>query len=323
MTAFVPGGWGASGIVAVVPARDEEMRLPAALASLRAGGADVLVVANGCTDGTAAVARAHGAAVLETARQSGGVGAARRAGSDLALSLAPGASILLATDADCRLAPGAMAALTKALDCADAAMGRVVPDPAEFALLPAAVRRHGDLEDERDALLAEIGAFAEPRAFDPMPRHGQCPGALMAFRVSAYRTVGGFAPIPCSEDRDIARRLVLAGLRVAHPWEAVVLASCRLKGRAQGGMADTIAARTRADLTDETRRLERQCVRLRRLAEALRQGGGTALGRLAALVADTPEGGPAASPSAPVPPTGVRRSPHALAMKSDPVFVAG
>ena len=275
-----PSGWGASGVLAVVPARNEERRLPTALAALHMAGADALVVANGCTDGTAGVAMTGGAAVLVTEAASGGVGAARRAGMAAARSLAPRAPILLTSDADCRIAPDALPALLRALERADAAMGRVVPEPAEFACLPAAVRRHGDLEDARDALLAEIGAFAEPRAHDPMPRHGQCPGALMAFHAAAYDAVDGFAALSCAEDRDIARRLVLAGLRVAHPWDAVVFASCRLDGRAAGGMADTIATRARADLSRETRRLEAQCEHLSRLARALRADGAGALGEL-------------------------------------------
>ena len=288
MTLFVPRGWGASGVVAVIPARDEAERLPVALRAFRDQGSDVLVVANGCRDGTAAAARAAGGAVIETSPEPGGVGAARRRGLSLAATLAPEAGVLITSDADCRIAPGALAVLRSALRLADAAMGRVVPEPAEFASLPAEVRRHGDLEDERDALLSEIGAFAEPRPHDPMPRHGQCPGALMAFRAEAYRAVGGFAPLTCSEDRDIARRLVLAGQRVAHPWDAVVFASCRLEGRAPGGMADTIARRAGADLSRETRRLEAQCRRLGRLIATLREEGPGALSHLAAHVADGP-----------------------------------
>ena len=321
MSLRAPGGWGAPGVLAVIPARDEAARIPAAIAALRAAGADVLVVANGCTDRTAAVAGSHGAAVLETGAAPGGVGAARRAGMAAARALAPRATVLLTSDADCRLAPGALPALLCAFGRADAAMGRVLPDPAEFARLPAAVRRHGDLEDLRDALLAEIGAFAEPRAHDPMPRHGQSPGALMAFRAAAYDAVGGFAPLPCSEDRDIARRLVLAGLRVAHPWKAVVFASCRLDGRAPGGMADTIAHRARADLTHETRRLEVQCRRLTRLVRALRAAGPSAMADMArhicgkALLEMDPPGTDGA-PSEPVAPRTSRSDPIATPARS-------
>jgi hypothetical protein len=53
-------------VLAIVPAFNEERSLPAVLAGLRrhAPGADVCVVDDGSVDGTAAVARAHGAVLL-------------------------------------------------------------------------------------------------------------------------------------------------------------------------------------------------------------------------------------------------------------------
>lgn len=212
-------------------------RLPAALRSLAQHGVAALVVANECLDATAAAARAAGAAVLELPVLPGGVGAARRAGMSAVRRIAPGATALLTTDA---------------------VFGRIVPEPDEFAHLPAPVRRHGNLEDLRDALMAEIGGRAAPQPWDPLPRHGQSPGALIAFRPDIYDAIGGFEPLPCREDRLIERRLVECGFRVARPWDAVVFAWCRLRGRAPDGMADTIADRTRADLARATDRLERQ-----------------------------------------------------------------
>ena len=62
-------------IAAVIPARDEEASLPLVLASLPRGLLDeVVVVDNGSTDRTAAVARAGGATTLEEPRR--GYGAA-------------------------------------------------------------------------------------------------------------------------------------------------------------------------------------------------------------------------------------------------------
>ena len=56
-----------------IPAWNEEENLPAVLDELRAGlpGADVLVVDDGSTDGTASVARAHGAEVLSFGENRG------------------------------------------------------------------------------------------------------------------------------------------------------------------------------------------------------------------------------------------------------------
>ncbi|MGR3541183.1 MAG: glycosyltransferase [Hasllibacter sp.] len=257
---------------AVIPARDEAARLPAALAALAGQGARALVVANGCADATARVARACGAAVIETGPLPGGVGQARAIGLAAA---PPGAAFWMTTDADCTLAPGAVAALAAALERADAAFGRVEPDRAEFARLPAAVRRHGRLEDRAAALRALIDGRLAALPWNPAPCHGQSPGALIAWRPEAYAAVGGIEPVPCHEDRRMAEALDGAGLRVARPWAGAVRASCRLSGRAPGGMAATIAARAapafRAELAARTRALAAECRALeRRLTELSR-----------------------------------------------------
>ena len=263
--------------VAVIPARNEETRIATAIAAFRNQQVGVVVVANGCTDRTATAARSAGAHVLTFGRLAGGVGEARALGCAEALRLHPQTRMLLTSDADCRVGADSVAVLRRALASADAAAGRVVPDPVEFAHLPAHVRTHGDLEDLRGALLAEINASIRPSPHDPGPRHGQAPGALLAFRPSAYLAVGGFASMACSEDRDIVRRLYRAGFNVAHPWDAVVVASCRLDGRASGGMADTIASRVASELGEATIRLARQCARLLLIAHALRTQGASAI----------------------------------------------
>ncbi|WP_308916640.1 glycosyltransferase [Jannaschia sp. LMIT008] len=259
-----------SDAVAVIPARDEAARLPRAVASLRRAGVAVLVVANGCLDATAAVARDAGAAVIERPALQGGVGEARRIGMAAILDRAPRARIVMTTDADCTLGAGTMTALRRALIQADAVFGRVEPDPDEFAALPLHVRRHGILEDRHDALLAEIEGIGAALAWDPPRRHNQSPGALIAFRPGAYAATGGFVPLRCHEDRTMAETLVARGLRVARPWDAAVIASCRTTGRAAGGMADTIARRAVSDLDPETTRLRDACAALEGRRDALR-----------------------------------------------------
>ena len=262
-----PAGSRRVTVIAVIPARNEAVRLPAAIAALRREGVSALVVANDCRDGTAAVARALGAWVIETPALDGGVGEARAIGFAAALDRRP--DWIMTTDADCTLAPGVGAILARTLSMADAAFGRVVPDPDEFARLPEAVRDHGQLEDRRNALRARIDGHVAACLWNPAPCHGQSPGALIAWRPEAYVAVGGIAPLPRNEDRLMAAALVDAGLRVARPWDAVVVASCRLEGRAPGGMAATIAARTRTDLSAETTALRLECTALERRLETL------------------------------------------------------
>ena len=245
----VPSGWGYSGFVIAIPACNEEIRLPIALRALSDDGMvqDVIVIANGCSDDTARVAaaghRGLHVAVLETDILPGGVGEARRLGMATALNLAPDTSILATTDADCRVGPEWGALTLATLRTADAICGRIMPEPAEFACLPALVREHGELEDRTALLEAELAGLQAPLSYDPLPRHGQTPGASLAFRTETYLAAGGFEAIHCHEDRRIVARIEAAGGRVARPYALHIIASCRTAGRAPGGMADTIAAR--------------------------------------------------------------------------------
>lgn len=267
----VPAGWGSSGLIVAIPARDEAARLPTILSSLAADPVveDVIVIANGCLDATAAIAREGcdglRVAVLECGALAGGVGAARRTGLEAALEIAPHAAILVTTDADCRTGPGWGGRIVTALERAEAVCGRVVPEPAEFAKLPAIVRRHGVLEDRVADLRARLEGVRSPSAHDPLPRHGQSPGATLGFRTDAYVAAGGFDAIPCHEDRRILARIEAAGGRVARPYGLTVFASCRIIGRAPGGMADTIA-----DRAQNTAILRADIGRLERLAHDLR-----------------------------------------------------
>ncbi len=82
-----------AGVTVVLPALDEAAALPAALASFPAG-VDLVVVDNGSTDGTAAVAAALGARVVSEPRR--GFGAACWAG----VRASPHARVIAFADAD-------------------------------------------------------------------------------------------------------------------------------------------------------------------------------------------------------------------------------
>jgi glycosyltransferase involved in cell wall biosynthesis len=83
-------------IIALIPAHDEAPRIGSVIEVAR-GQLPVLVVDDGSSDGTAAVARAAGATVIEQ-RPNRGKGAALRAGFRRAL--ADGADAILTLDAD-------------------------------------------------------------------------------------------------------------------------------------------------------------------------------------------------------------------------------
>lgn len=104
----------------VIPCRDEAGSLPAVLGALPAGYAAV-VVDNGSTDATAAVAAEHGARVVVEARA--GYGSAVHAGV-----LAATADIVCTIDGDGSMDPAELATLVACLhDGADLAVGRRRP----------------------------------------------------------------------------------------------------------------------------------------------------------------------------------------------------
>ncbi|MGX9965575.1 glycosyltransferase [Roseomonas sp. F4] len=249
-------------LVVAIPARDEAARLPACLTALAQqqgvapGEFAVLVLANNCRDDTAERARAlarelpYRLEVVECRLPPGRshAGGARRAAMEAGAALfgdAPAEQALLfSTDADGRAEPGWIAANLAAFAAgADAVAGTYAPDPAEAALLPAALQQREAEEAAYAALLEEMAALVEADPHDPWPRHAVHSGASIALRLAAYRAVGGLPPVPVGEDRALFAALQRTGLRVRHCPAARVIVSCRLTGRAAGGMADTLRDR--------------------------------------------------------------------------------
>ena len=121
-------------------------------------------------------------------------------------------------------------------------------------------------------------------AHDPWPRHRIASGASLALTLAAYRRVGGLTPIAAGEDRALANSINLIGGRTRHCLAAQVVVSCRLDGRAAGGMAATIRQRALIpDLAcDPALEPAANLVRRARWRAALRrrhQQGGSAGGR--------------------------------------------
>ena len=108
---------GRGPLVVLVPAHNEESGIAQTLATLLpqlAPGDRVLVVADNCTDATAACARAAGAEVVERFHATErGKGFALAHGVEQ-LRAAPPAAVLI-VDADCELAPGALERLAATL----------------------------------------------------------------------------------------------------------------------------------------------------------------------------------------------------------------
>ncbi|MGW4946908.1 glycosyltransferase family 2 protein [Actinoplanes sp. NPDC004185] len=134
-------------LAVIVPAYDEAALLPGLLAALTAQSDQdftLVVVDNGSTDGTAAIARAHSGDVVVLHEPEPGAGTAADTGFRHAI--AGGATRLLRTDADCLPARDWVATARRLLDEADLVCGRSVPrrdegpSLAERHLYPAVVR---------------------------------------------------------------------------------------------------------------------------------------------------------------------------------------
>ncbi|QJX47251.1 glycosyltransferase [Hymenobacter taeanensis] len=248
-------------MVVVVPAKNEAENLPDTLAALVAQTTltgyplnpaeyEIIVLANNCSDQTAAVARQFAAChpavalhVLEVRlpRAEAHIGKARRLLMDEAcrrLELVNNpASFIASTDADTQVAPTWLAATEAALaQGADAVGGRILMKTPTVAT--ACVVRRYQLQDAAYQLLrARLEALLDPQEADPWPRHHQHFGASFALTPAAYRHVGGLPVVPYLEDEALYQALLRHDLCLRHSPEVRVYTSGRQKGRVAVGLS--------------------------------------------------------------------------------------
>ncbi len=213
----------------VVPAHNEERLLPACLAALRTAArlaalpVRLLVVADSCTDRTAAIARECGVRVI--AIRDRNVGAARAAGMAELLRPAsiaartwtdPAAVWLATTDADTVVPPGWLdRQIRYARQGWDVVLGTVaVADwDGHPAHVPAAFRARYE--------------FGGP--------HPHVHGANLGVRGSAYLAAGGFRPLRTAEDHALVAAAIAAGCAVLPAADLTVRTSSRRQPRAPHG----------------------------------------------------------------------------------------
>lgn len=242
-------------VVVGIPAKDEAERIGAcllALAHQTCRPDAVLLLANNCRDGTAAVAAAMGPALPyrldvkchDFPMRDANAGQARRLVMNLAGQQVQAQGILLTTDADAVVAPDWVERNCKAIAVgADVVCGRVDLHAREAALIPAHLHADDALECRLIALLDCMADRLDPDPVDPLPRHTEAAGASLAVTVAAFRRVGGIPALPSGEDRAFVRALAHIDARIRHDPDVVVWVSGRTIGRAPGGMADTIRRR--------------------------------------------------------------------------------
>ncbi|WP_250502777.1 MULTISPECIES: glycosyltransferase [unclassified Caballeronia] len=207
----------------VIPAHNEAAHIGACVAAARRAAdhhqllgeaARVIVVADSCSDDTAAIARALGAEV--TCTEACNVGVARAHGAQRALAL--GARWLAFTDADTTVAADW---LVRQLDCcADAVCG--VIGVHDWSPHIGAVREH----------------FG--RTYTDADGHRHIHGANMGVSASAYVKAGGFAPLETSEDVALVEALMATGARIEWSASPRVVTSARTDFRAKKGFGATL-----------------------------------------------------------------------------------
>ncbi|NMH98332.1 glycosyltransferase [Pseudonocardia acidicola] len=208
----------------VLPCLDEADALPSVLRALPAGW-PVLVVDNGSTDGTAAVAAAHGARVVVEPRR--GYGAAVHAGLEAATG-----ELVAVLDGDGSLDPAVLEPMADAVRSgrADMAVGRRVPDSpgvwpwharAGNAVIAALLRRRGvpvhdiaAIRVARRQALLDLGitdrAFGYP--LELLLRAGAAHWRLLELDVAYHRRAGGTSKVSGSVKGTLRAVRDMAGL---------------------------------------------------------------------------------------------------------------
>lgn len=213
----------------VIPARDEGALIGrclesvhfAALDALARSGArvTVVVVADGCTDGTVAIARGFDGVVVHEVTVAN-VGIARAVGC--ALAIGAGCSWLAHTDADSVVPPNWISEQQQLAAVGhDVVIGTVRPDFDDLS--PAHVRQWHDTHE-------------------PGRPNGHVHGANLGIRASTYRAVGGFHPLAEHEDNELVVRLMAAEASIIATDAAEVMTSGRTQGRTAGGYAGHLRA---------------------------------------------------------------------------------
>ncbi|MEV6846995.1 glycosyltransferase family 2 protein [Actinoplanes sp. NPDC051411] len=210
-------------LAVVIPAHNEHLLLPACLHSVFAAPApvpvEVIVVADACTDDTAALASAAGASVVTVAARN--VGRARDAGMRHALRTGPEGLWLATTDADSRVPPGWLRwHLAHFRGGADLLAGTVIVD--DWSSWP-----------------PDLPARYERRyRSEPLHPHG----ANMGISGQAYRRAGGFPPVRHGEDVALLTRVRHKEGHIVADASCPVVTSARRQSRAPDGFAAHLAA---------------------------------------------------------------------------------
>ncbi len=222
--------------------------------SLDPNSYEVLILANNCTDDTAAVGRAiarlHPKLNLHIIEVSlpdaiAHVGTARRLVMNEAyrrLSLVGIENrIIASTDGDTEVSSKFVNSLISEFDKGvDAVGGRILTRRKTDAELTADTSLYFLRHLAHQHFIAQIEAFLDPQPHDCWPRHFQYYGANMSVLASVYGQVGGLPPTPQEEDVALHCLLKEADAKIRYSPHVQVITSARQVGRATGGLAELL-----------------------------------------------------------------------------------
>ena len=217
----------------VIPAHDEAETIDACLVAaveaahhceLNGEPVEIVLVLDACRDATARIAATH-PQVRRLDVDFRNVGQARAAGAEQAL--AAGARWLAFTDADTVVSPRWLVhqlALQADVVCGSVGVEDWSPHGADGEFLR---ERFNATYSDREG-------------------HPHIHGANLGVAAAAYRRVGGFEALACSEDVALVRALEAAGATIA--WSALprVATSARRQTRVRGGFGDALMSHLQA-----------------------------------------------------------------------------
>ncbi len=146
----------------------------------------------------------------------------------------PAPDLILTTDGDTVPALDWVSQAVNALQEVDVVAGHIARDATTVS--PA--------RDALETYLESLHAMrrtVDPIAYDPPPSHPWAGGANLGVRTDVYRTLGGFRPIACGEDKALVDTARLQGFKVRQARDMRVITSSRLEGRIEGGLASALA----------------------------------------------------------------------------------
>ena len=249
----------------IIPVRDEAQNLTTTLQAVAhqtdLGGRpfdreryEIILLANNCTDDSAAIARRfakqHSTLALHVVEvtlppSEAHIGRVRQMLMDEAYrrlkTLDCPRTAIASTDGDTRVAPTWVAAILQEIDLgADAVGGRILTDPMSRAALDPSTRMYFLREVGYLSLIAELESYLDPDPYDCWPRHYQHFGASLAVTPQMYERAGGLPVVRTAEDVAFYKSLLRVDAHFRHSLAVHAVTSARQVGRAQSGLANLL-----------------------------------------------------------------------------------